>query len=611
MKKGTYRHFIVLSALLIITGACAKMNTPSGGPKDRLPPVVIESVPENGSKNFHGNKVEIFFDEYVVLDKISEKFMVSPPLEKKPRVFTKNKGVVVEFDDRLKDSTTYTFYFMDAIRDLNEGNILKDYQFVFSTGPVIDSLSVTGNVYDAFTLEPPEQSQVFMYRNLNDSAVIKIFPNYISRVGENGYFRINNIRPGIYRLYALNDEDNSKTYNRTEEEFAFMDTVIVVTPLKNYMPAVRDTSAIKKMAVKITEAQGKNKTEVQAATLPLQKGIYRLYSFTGLRKNHYLAGSSRDEKYRLSYILSLPPDTMKFKFSIPGIEEDKYIIENSRHGDTIQVWLTDSTLYSESPINTVIDYPFTDSLGVLGYKTDTVKMRFSEPRATRIAKIKKPAMILGNNIKGGMIKPGQTIVFNSQTPFTQPDTSKIRLYEIEDTIRVTVPYNLVNDSIDLMKYTLDAKLAEGKKYLFIADSASFGNIFNDHIDSTAVMFAVKKADSFSRLTFNIQNCDTTCIIQLLDKAEKVLAQTSVHRDSKVVFSLLDPGTYRARIIYDLNNDGKWTTGDFDTDRQPEPVSYYPREIDLKTGWDVVQPWDVAVWHQKADDLKANKKKTTR
>ena len=140
--------------------------------------------------------MKLLFDEYVVLDNINEKFMVSPPMKKKPRVFIKGKSVNVEFDEKLKDSTTYTFYFQDAIKDLNEGNILQNYQFVFSTGPVIDSLSVTGNVYNAFNLEVPEKTQVLMYRELADSAVVKHLPDYISRVDQTGYFRIDNVRAG-------------------------------------------------------------------------------------------------------------------------------------------------------------------------------------------------------------------------------------------------------------------------------------------------------------------------------------------------------------------------------------------------------------------------------
>ncbi len=149
--------------LFILIAGCAKISSPSGGPKDKEPPVIVKSIPLNGSKNFKGKKIVITFNEYVALDKINEKFMVSPPMEKKPKVSMRGKNVVIEYEDELRDSTTYTFYFQDAIRDLNEGNTINNYQFVFSTGPVIDSLSVTGNVYKAFDLNPPEETLVVLY----------------------------------------------------------------------------------------------------------------------------------------------------------------------------------------------------------------------------------------------------------------------------------------------------------------------------------------------------------------------------------------------------------------------------------------------------------------
>src|SRR5450759_2791626 len=117
MYKRMITRLFLLSALVILLSGCAKISSPSGGLRDRLPPVVVKSVPLNGARNFRGNKLEIIFNEYVVLDNISEKFMVSPPMKKKPKVFIKGKGVDVEFDDKLKDSTTYTFYFQDAIKD--------------------------------------------------------------------------------------------------------------------------------------------------------------------------------------------------------------------------------------------------------------------------------------------------------------------------------------------------------------------------------------------------------------------------------------------------------------------------------------------------------------
>ena len=385
----------------------------------------------------------------MVLDNINDKFMVSPPMKKKPRVFIKGKSVIVEFDEELKDSTTYTFYFQDAIKDLNEGNILENYKFVFSTGPVIDSLSVTGNVYNSFNLEVPEKTLVLMYSELADSAVVKHLPDYISRVDEYGYFRIDNVRPGNYRLYALKDDDNSKNYNLSDEEFAFLDSTVTVTPEKNFIPVVKDSATIKKKPAKPPE-------------IIIPTGEYQLFLFTGPKKNHYLTGSSRDTKFKLLYTLSLPPDSMKVDFSILDADKDKYFTEWSREKDTLVVWLTDSTLYSRQQITTYITYPFTDTLQVLGYKLDTILMRYLAPRAPRV-KVRKPAFKIETNITGGALKPGQTIVFNSQTPFRKPDTTLISFYEEMDKERKKVNFVLKRDSLNSCRYYFDARSSTGKE----------------------------------------------------------------------------------------------------------------------------------------------------
>ena len=599
MYKRMITRLFLLSALVVLLSGCAKISSPSGGLRDRLPPVVVKSVPLNGVRNFRGNKLEIIFNEYVVLDNISEKFMVSPPMKKKPRVFIKGKGVDVEFDDKLKDSTTYTFYFQDAIKDLNEGNILQNYQFVLSTGPVIDSLSVTGNIYNAYNLEVPEKTIVLMYRELADSAVIKHLPEYISRVDQSGYFRIDNIRPGTYRLFGLKDADNSKNYNLPDEEFAFMDSTVVITAEKNFIPPpiiINDTTALKKGVNKrgavIKDTTTVKKGEVKIPEPATLMGEYRLFQFAALKKLHYLTSSKRDLKYQMLFILSLPPDSMKFEFTIPKADIKSYITEPSRNRDTLKVWLADSSLYSQPQISTIVKYPFTDSLGITGYKQDTIMMRFLAPRAPRVTKIKRTIFTYESNIVSGFLKPGQTIVFNSKTPFRPPDSSKIKLYELVLTTKQKIPYQLVKDSLNSCKYYLKSKLAVGKKYLFIADSASFGNIYNEHSDSLGIKFSIKESESYCKLTLDIKNYVGDRIIQLLDKSEKLIAEGYMKKDGKIVFPLLESGFYRVRVIYDLNGDKKWTTGDFGTHRQPEPVSYYPAEIELKTGWELDQVWDI-------------------
>ncbi len=605
MKKKTVAHYSVMSTLLILIGACAKISNPSGGPRDRTPPVVLETIPANGARNFKGKNIVITFDEYVSLNSITEKFMVSPPTKKKPKVYTRSKNAIVDFLENLRDSTTYTLYFQDAIRDLNEGNILEDYQFVFSTGPVIDSLSVTGNVHNAADLETPEKTMVLLYRELGDSFVVKHLPDYISRVDQKGYFRINNVKEGVYRLYALTDADNSKNYNHPDEEFAFMNAPIEVNVANNYIPPVKDTIPKKKEIPKVKDVSGKKDLKIQDTIVPI--GVYQLMLFQATKKAHYLTSSGRPLKYQLFYTLSLPADTLGFRLSIPDSRKESYYIETNRENDTIKVWLTDSTLYSQSQIKTIIDYPFTDSLGILKFKEDTILMRFMSPRPTR-GKAKKPVFTFETNIKANLLKPGQQIIFTSPTPFSQPDTSHIKLYQVSDSTKSkdSVGYALVKDSANSCKYYLKADLKQDKKYLFIADSASFGNIYNIRSDSVGIGFSFKKPDSYSKLTLVIKNCKTSSIIQLLNNSEKLVTEASLKSDGKVVFPMLDNGTYRVKVIYDLNGDGKWTTGDFDTGRQPEPVSYYSQEIELKTGWEAEQDWDIGKEWVKPEKLKQKK-----
>ena len=593
MLKSVKDFIFPVIFLFILIGSCAKMSSPAGGPRDKVAPVVVKCTPANGEKNFKGNKITVTFNEYVTLDQINEKLMVSPPMTKKPKVSLKGKSVVVEYDDELKDSTTYTFYFQDAIRDLNEGNIIENYQFVFSTGPVIDSLSVTGNVYSAFSLDPPENALVMLYRNPDDSAVMKQIPDYISKAGKNGYFRFDNVKEGKYRLYALVDADNSKNFNLADEEIAFMDTTIEISSVKNFLPVIKDT-------VKITPGK------IKAADTIIKKGEYRLFLFQPAKKMHYLSSSSRSAPYKLLYTLSMPPDTMGFDFTIPETGEKSYRIEKSAEKDTILVWLTDSTLYTQPLISTLIGYPFTDSTGNIYQKRDTVTMRFIIPKTTR-TRTKKTPFRVSSNLLGGSLKPGQQIIFKSQIPFRTPDTSKIRLYETEGANRKKTTYSFRQDSTNSCRMTFNANILQGKTYLFIADSAAFGSIYGDQSDSTGSKVIIRNEKTFGTLLMNIKNYRGSRIIQLLTPEDKIVSERILRADAKVEFRYIDQGNYRLRVIYDLNSDGKWNTGDFMTRRQPEPVSFYGQELYIKEGWSEDNDWDIS--EQNIKKLKSKALKT--
>ena len=590
-RRGKHKIYEII--LLIIIAGCAKISAPTGGPKDREPPFVVKCDPVNGARNFKGNEVSVTFNEYVVLEKINDKFMVSPPMKKRPKIFLRGKSVHVQYDEALRDSTTYTFNFQDAIRDLNEGNVLNNFQFVFSTGPEIDSLSVTGNVYNALSLDAPEETLVLLYSRLYDSAVIKRLPDYISRVDKNGYFRIDNVKAGKYRLYALKDADNSKNFNLPDEQFAFLKDTIEVSSQNDYIPVIKDTVKVKPPSVKTVD------------TIIL-KGKYKLILFQPPKIAHYLTSSNRSQPYKLTYTLSLPPDSAGFGFSIPETSPGSYYIQRSRNNDSILVWLTDSSLYARPDIKTLVRYPFTDTTGKVIQKQDSIHMRFLLAKATRARPKKKPFSVT-SNLFSGSLRPGQQISFNSQTPFGTPDTSKIRLYEGSGATRVNIPVKFIPDTLNSCKMIMEAHIIQGKNYLFIADSGAFRNIYGNVSDSSGYKITIRNNDSYGKLTLNVKNYEGNRIIQLLSKDEKVLREAKMNKDGKVEFPYLDRGTYRLRVIYDLNGDGKWTTGDFKKGLQPEPASYYYQEINMKEDWYEKQDWDIG--EQNVKTLKSSAAKS--
>lgn len=610
MNKIIIRRFNILLILIILfIYSCAKIGRPTGGPRDRVPPVVVKTIPGAGSTNFSGDKIEIILNEYVTLDNINENLLVSPPMKKNPKVWLKGKNVVAEFEEDLKDSTTYSFYFQDAIKDLNEGNILEDYRFVFSTGAVLDSLSVTGNVYYAENLEVPEKVFVLMYRDLADSAVKKQLPDYVALIDHNGYFCINNVRPGLYRLYALNDVDNNKIYNLKDEEFAFMSSLLEVTADSNWLPVVKDSVSVSREQVvkKDIKKDLKNKTQ---DTIVLT-GKNKLLLFTEAPANRYLKSSERKLKYQMEYVLSLPPDSLDFDFSIPDVDRSSFFVEKSSQKDTMIVWLTDTSLYAQNQITTYLKYPSTDSSGMIGYKEDTVLLRFVAPktatRTTKVSSVRKPVSLLVlNNIPAGMIKPGQQIIFRSDTPLRDPDTSMIRLYDITKKDTLPVPFTFIRDSLTATKYIFRANILPDKKYFFVADSAAFSDYYGEFSDSIGIKMSLKPADSYGKLTFNIRNGEGEMIVQLLDKTEKIVRESKKKGDGEIEFPLIESGFYRAKVIFDHDGNGKWTTGDFSAGRQPEPVSYYPKEIEIKAKFELEQDWDVGVKLEKARKLRTVK-----
>jgi|WetSurMetagenome_2_1015567.scaffolds.fasta_scaffold00174_23 uncharacterized protein (DUF2141 family) len=586
---------ILLAAVVL---SCARQSSPSGGPRDKKPPVVLNCKPENGSKWFSSNSFEVTFDEYVILDKISEKFMVSPPLKAKPEIMLKGKKLVVKWDDKLAENTTYTFYFQDAIKDNNEGNVLNNYQYSFSTGAILDSLSITGNVFNALDLEAAQDVLVMLYSNLSDTAPAKTLPAYITKPDPSGGFCINHIKPGTYRIFALNDINGNRKYDGGDEQFAYLDTVVSIS--------AKDFYNVKLDTLKRFPEKPKGKTEakpvVQKPDL-FTKGRFQLYLFDTEKTNQYLTSSDRKKAGLMTFTLARPADTAKVTMHILGESDSSWYMEENPTRDTFNIWIRDSLVYSKSALKALVRFPYTDSTHTLIYKTDTVRMNFAtRTPAQRRGKERKPQLL--TPVFRQVIKPGTVPAFMGVNPLHMPDTSKMYFEQAIDTnyTRLSPVFSQVPGNS--RKLLLTNKLIPGESYTLICDKHAFSDIFGGSNDSTAYKFKVATDADYGKLNLNITGYSGKIIVQLLGEKEKVISQKDIVAPGKVAFGLVDHGKYRIRAIYDLNGDGKWTSGSFALKRQPEPVSYYPQEVEIKINWEIDQDWDISNKNSKVIGLRA-------
>ena len=235
---------ICFYAIATFSSGCAQIGMPTGGPRDTLPPVLVKANPEQKALNFKGNKISLTFDEYINVLELQNNLLISPVQKNNPIVTYNLKNVTLKFKDSLIPNTTYNINFGNAIKDNNEGNTLKNFTFLFSTGSYIDSLSFSGKVFVAETGKTDTTIIAMLYRNADDSAVIKRKPNYITKVNANGSFSFQNLPADKFKVYALKDGDGGKTYNSKTELFAFTDSEIVVSA--NTAPVTLYASALEK-----------------------------------------------------------------------------------------------------------------------------------------------------------------------------------------------------------------------------------------------------------------------------------------------------------------------------------------------------------------------------
>ena len=621
------KHKLPLLLMLVIIGySCASMGTPDGGPYDEMPPKFVGSTPRIYAVNAKNQKLELEFDEFIKLEKASEKVVVSPPQLDQPEIKVLGKKVVVELIDTLKDSTTYTIDFSDAIVDNNEGNPMGHFTYSFSTGSSIDTMEVSGTVLNAADLEPIKGIQVGLHKNLNDSAFAKLPFDRVSRTDSRGHFSIRGVAPGKYRIYALMDGNQNYLFDSKTEAIAFSDSIII----PSMMPATRQDT-IWKDTLTIDTIKTIGYTRFMPDDI-----ILRVFKEENTRQ--YFSRGQRDKENHFILKFSAKADTLPTLTGLNFDATDAFIVEPNAGNDSICYWIKDSLVYQMDTLQIKMDYLYTDSLNQLVPKTDTIYLANKLTRAQKEKLAKKEAEEKEKERKkkerkGEKVGPEPTpflnmkvdapstfdinknIVLSFEEPVVRMDTSAIHVNVKQDTLWVKTPFLLVADSVVPRQYEILASWEPEKEYQLQIDSAAITGLYGLQTNKVEQTLKVKKLDEYGTLLLNLPGVEQTCIVELLDSSGKVLRQQAVTPEGTADFYYLAPNTkYYIRMFDDRNGNKVWDTGVFEAGIQPEEVYYFPKVWEMKANFEFEETWDVhavPIDKQKLDEIKKQKPEETK
>ncbi|NDV47099.1 hypothetical protein D0T49_08580 [Paludibacter sp. 221] len=576
-------HFIVILLIMSFVYSCANRGSgPTGGPKDETPPKVTKSNPVNGSLNFAKKEIQVEFDENISLDKLTENVVISPPQQRNPDIRAQGKRLIVRFDEELKENTTYTVNFGNAIVDLNEKNPLENYRFAFSTGSKIDTLSISGFLVNAEDLNPASGIIVGIYAEHDDSVFTKKPFLRIGKTDEMGYFVIDNIKEGTYRIFALGD-NNRDYYFQTGEGLAMYDSLITPT---FEMVEHRDTIWADSLTIDTIHIH-------RHAHFYPNDIVLRYFKENKVRQYFIKSERTQPEKFTLYFNTTLA--------ELPKIEplnfewEDKYILQRNNTLDTLSYWLTDSITWKTDTLRMAMTYFKTDSIFQLEQTTDTINVvtRKTNARARTTRKNnekdKKQALSFKTNIKP-TFEVYDPIIIQVSEPLIDYDISKIKLNEKVDTILKPLVYEWQQIDSTKMIFSMSYKWEPEKSYTLEIDSAAFTSIYNKSNDENKSPFKVRSLDEYSEIKIVLTDYDSRAVIQILDAKDKVV-RTKNAESGGTLFQHLKPTDYYVRMFIDENGNGKWDTGEFSTRRQPEEVYYYPHKLTLKANFEFTEIWN--------------------
>lgn len=600
MQHRRYPNSIVIlwsSFFLALVFSCAEPRAPEGGPQDKQPPRIHPkkySTP-NPSTNFRDNQIILTFDEWVKLQAAYNQVVISPPLEKRPDIKIRNKSVVVEWKEPLKDSTTYIINFGDAVQDITEGNVVPNLKMIFSTGPYLDSLSCSGQIVDAETRAPKEEVWVMLYQNLADSVPKTEKPYYFTKTDKQGNFKLEYLKKGRYRIFALDDKNRDYKYNQNNESIAFLDSAFQIND--TIQPVFR-----------LRMFQEREATRVLSSKL-------EDYGLLKITLNNQVQSPSNvkllDAPDDFQTWLEQGQDTLSLWFdgTMPDTGKWVFVIQNEAESlkDTIEVkaalreefieaasnlrWYkkqekTAAKTGKNSSAPTFVLLPLQDTILIKQHPLEALKLHFTRP----IVQIDSNQVLL---LKDTSILVEKQRIIELVDSFTQDVRLDTVLEEVlQDTfLPVAKPILNVRNYVELA-YNWQIE-AQYKLMILPNGVTDYLGLVNQ--DTLSRIYTINTKDQYGSVTAIIKNADSTLqyVVQLLDSKGKLFNEKIVKDSTQMtfVYENIPTNTYTIRVVRDKLANGRWDVGSYANNRQAEQTTS-SKPINLKPGWENMMELDL-------------------
>lgn len=568
--------------------SCANTTAPpSGGEKDTLAPILLKVNPDTNKINFpvYGQKIELTFNEYVVLKDAEKNIVVSPPVKKRIETKVRGKSIIAEFPDSLKSETTYNIAFNSSIADNNEGNLLPPYRYSFSTGANIDSLIATAEILDAFTLLPIPNATLAFYENHSDSVLYNTLPSAIAKSDKWGYFTITNLKHVPYRVIAFTDDNGNNIYNPENEKLAFLDTLF--SPVK----------VMKRGMEELKYVDPKDTTASLA-----RKSDFRLYLFKEENDKQFIKKHERVSE-NSGYVKFNASDVMIDSLGFKEIDSVNLIKQFNIKRDSLVLWIKGDIKRIPDTLNLDIKYYKTDSTDKLTLARESLRFPLPRKAKQQDQRVKdrpeKRSNLLELKLDAtpAMVeKDGYQIIFPAPIEIVSSDSIKFTSLTTKGVEKVE-KYRIIPDSIEIRKYIIkpEITLQQGFDYILSLGKGAFKDISGNTNDSTANKIMLPKSEQLGRIDLDVSGINSgSFVIELINQSrDKIFRSYKISSDSKIEYKYLDPGKYSIRIFRDTNGNGILDSGILKERKQPEMVRLYKMPsgseiIDLKEGMEIMQ-----------------------